>query len=413
MRYVVLGASAAGINGARELRSLDRDAEIILISKDDEIYSRCIIHHYLSGERTLDELRFVEENFIRDNNIDWKKGVSVVDVNTVNKVVTLHNNEKISYDKLLVATGSRSVFPKIAHINECKNIYGFRDLDDVIVLKEKVKTAKNIVVLGGGLVGMDAVCGTLDLGINNITVVELADRVLSMQLDKRAASSYEKALEEKGVRLIFNNAAVGVERDSNNNVSAVNLKDGGKISCDLLIVTVGVKSNCEFLENSEVIIDECGVVVDSFGRTNVADVYAAGDVTGRGPIWSVATKEGIVAANNMCFKEAQITDFFYVKSTMNFLGINTMAIGSNEAPDESHKIELYDDGSVYKKVIHKDGYITGAILQNDIAYGGVITKLVANKINASQVEKPLFKIDFSDFFNIDERNSELYYTEDI
>lgn len=412
MKYVVLGASAAGINGARELRKIDKDAEIILISKDKNIYSRCIIHHYLSGDRNLEEISFVENDFMDKNNIKWKKGLSVIDLDTEDKIVTLDNDEKVGYDKLLIATGARSSFPKIENLDKCKNVYGFRNLDDVIILKEKIEKSKNIVVLGGGLVGLDAVCGSLKLTKNDITIVEFADRLLSKQLDKRASSSYKNALEKEGVNIILNSYVTSANLDESDNVKSLNLSSGEKIDCDLLIITVGVKSNCEFLENSKVCVDKFGILVDEFGSTNEKDVYAAGDVTGRGPIWSVATKEGIVAANTMCSKNAEIKDYFYAKSTMNFLGINSMSIGINDIPDESYKVEVYDDGTIYKKVIHKDGYIEGAILQNDIDYGGVITKLVADKININEVKKPLFKIDFSDFFNIDETNSELYYKRD-
>lgn len=412
MKYVILGGSAAGINGAKELRSLDKDSQIILISKDKHIYSRCILHHRLSEERTIKEMSFVEPDFMEKYNITWKKGLSAIGVNTVKKEVSLDNGEIVSFDKLLIATGSKSTFLNIPNLDNCKNVYGFRDLEDAEILNEKVKESKHIVILGGGLVGMDAVCGSLNLGNNNITVVEIADRLLCKQLDKRGASSYEKALEEKGVKIILNTSVTSGEYSYNKNISKLNLSNGESIPCDLLIVTVGVKSNSEFLADSGINIDENGVVVDKFGKTNVEGIYAAGDVTGLGPIWSVATKEAIVAVNHMCGKEADVAEYFYEKATMNFLGINTMAIGRNDIPDDTYKVEVFDDGNVYKKVIHKNGYITGAILQNDIAYGGVITKLVACNINANDVKKPLFKIDFSDFFNIDEKNSELYYKED-
>lgn len=412
MKYVILGASAAGINGAKELRKIDRHAEIILVSKDKKIYSRCMLHHFLSGERNLKEISFVEPDLMENYNIKWIKGTSAINMDTNNKKIGLDNGQILEYDKVLIATGSRSTFLNIPNLDKCNNVHGFRNIEDAIILKERVKVSKNIVVLGGGLVGLDAVCGTLSLGINNISIVEMADRLLCRQLDKRAASSYENALEERGVKLIFNTSVTSVECDKDNNISTLNLSNGDRIACDLLIITVGVKSNTDFLDGSDVIVDQYGIVVDSFGSTNVANVFAAGDVTGRGPIWSVAAKEGIVAANTMCYKMADIADYFYYKSTMNFLGINSMSIGINEIPDDSYNVETYDDGKVYKRVIYKDGYITGAILQNDIAYGGVITKLVASKININEVKKPLFKIDFSDFFNIDNRNSKFYYLDD-
>ncbi len=409
MKYVVLGASASAISAVKELRKNDKTAEIILISKDKNVYSRCILHHYLSDHRTMEQLSFAGKDFDKQYNIDWIKGKTVVSVETKEKYVVLDDNEKVSYDKLLVATGARPSFPPIENIKEFGNIYGFRNIDDVEALKEKSKTAKNIIVLGAGLVGMDVAVGLCDCGIKDFTVVEFADRLLNRQLDKKASNKYVDALEKRGVNFIFNNAIKLVEGDEKGNVKSVTLTNDTVLPCDLLVVTIGVKSNTEFLENTDVVIDRCGITVDDHGKTSAPDIYAAGDVTGKGPIWPVAVKEGIVAANNMAGYDASMDDFFYSKSTMNFCGINTMSIGDIENT-EGCVVEIFEDETVYKKIIQKDNIIVGAILQGDLSYGGVLTRLVSKKIDISKVNKPVFKIDYSDFFHIDQ-NAEYYYGE--
>ncbi len=409
MKYVVLGASASAINGVKEIRKNDATAEIILISKDEQIYSRCILHQYLSGNRTIEQLNFAETNFETLYNVNWIKGHAVTKVDTNLQEVILENNSTIGYDKLLVATGARPNFPPITNINNFNNIHGFRNLADVENISSKSKVSNNVVVLGAGLVGLDTVIGLCESGIKKITLVEFADRLLSKQLDKKASSKYETLLEKHGVELIFNTSANVINGDEKGNVQSVTLSNGQTLPCDLLIVTIGVKSNVEFLEGTDVELDKFGVVVDAQCKTNIDNIYAAGDVTGKGPIWPVAVKEGIIAGSNMTSVAATMDDFFYSKSTMNFFNLNTMSIGLNEKPDDSYVEEIFETEKCYKKVIHKEGVIVGAILQGDLSYGGILTQLISHKININKVNKPIFKIDYSDFFHINE-NAEYYYT---
>ena len=130
MKYVVLGASASGVNGARELRNLDKEAEITLISKDDKIYSRCILHHYMEGIRDVKKLEFVEDDFINKNKINWIKGTEVTGIDVNEKKVIVSTGEEFQFDKLLVATGANTFFPPIPNLKAAKNAIGFRNFDD-------------------------------------------------------------------------------------------------------------------------------------------------------------------------------------------------------------------------------------------------------------------------------------------
>ena len=408
MKYVVLGASAAGISGGTELRNLDKDAEITLVSKDDKIYSRCILHHYMEGIRDVKKLEFVEDNFIEKNNINWVKGVAATAVDINEKCVKLENGESVDYDKLLIATGAHTFFPPIPHLKTAKNSVGFRNFDDCEKIMEMSKTCKNVVVMGAGLVGIDVISGLLHTDCN-ISLVEMQDRMLSIQLDKKAASTYEKAYAEKGVKQYYEKGVKELIVDEDENITEILLTSGETIPCDLLICCAGVRANVEFLQDSGIECDKFGLVIDAFGKTNVEGVFGAGDVSGRNPIWPVAVKEGIIAASNMCGIEAEMTDFFASKSTMNFLGIPTMSLGMNTPADDTYEVEIQnDDNGNYKKVIHKDGKIYGAILQGDLSYSGVLTQLIRRKIDISKISKPLFNIDYSDFFN-EKANFEFYY----
>lgn len=408
MKYVVLGASAAGISGAQELRKLDKDAEIVLISKDDKIYSRCILHHYMEGIRDTKKLEFVEDGFIEKNNINWIKGIGAAEVKSAEKIVVLEDGREVSFDKLLIATGANTYFPPIPHLSTAKNSIGFRNFDDCEKIMKMSKTAENIVVVGAGLVGIDVISGLLHTG-KKISLVEFQDRMLSIQLDKKAASTYEEAFAKRGVIQHYGKGVKELIVDENENIKEILLTTGETIPCDLLICAAGVRANVGFLENSGIETDKFGLVIDATGKTNFDYIYGAGDVTGRNPIWPTAVKEGIIAANNMVGNNAEMTDFFASKSTMNFLNIPTMSLGINTIPDETYTeiVECDEDGN-YKKVIHKDGQIYGAIIQGDLSYAGVLTQLISRKIDISKIKKPLFYIDYSDFFNEDE-NFEFYY----
>lgn len=401
MRYVVIGASAAGISGAKTLREIDKNAEIILISKDENVYSRCILHHYISGHRDVEALDFTDRNFFEKYNIEWKKGLEVTSIDPMAHFLTLSNGEEVKYDKVLLATGASAFIPPIENLRGANNVVGLRNLDDAIKIKEEAKKVENVVVLGAGLVGIDAIAGLVGKGLN-VTLVEMGDRVLPIQLDKYASSKYEERFKKVGVSLKLCVRAEKVIIDENNNPKALLINTGEEIPCELIIVATGVRSNVAFLNESGVETDKFGLIINEKGETNTRDIYGAGDITGRNPIWPTAVKEGIIAANNMTGNEVFMEDFFGSKNTMNFLGLTTMSLGNVNSPDDSYIEEIEIDGDNYKKVIHKDGKIYGAIIQGDLAYAGVLTQLIKEKINISRVKKPLFEVDYADFFNIKE-----------
>ncbi|WP_300903077.1 NAD(P)/FAD-dependent oxidoreductase [uncultured Clostridium sp.] len=407
MRYVVIGASAAGISGAKTLRELDKDAEIVLISKDENVYSRCILHHYISNHRDVDALNFTSKEFFEENNITWMKGLEVISLNDKEQVLELSNGETLSYDKLLICSGASAFIPPVPGLREANNVVGLRNLDDAILIKEQAKKVKNVVVLGAGLVGIDAVSGLLGQGLN-ISLVEMSNKILPLQLDKHASDVYERKFIEEGVSLKLGVKAEKLLLDGNNNPKALLLNTGEEVPCELVIVATGVRSNISFMENSNVECDRFGLIIDAKGKTNIENIYGAGDVTGRNPIWPTAVKEGIIAANNMLGKESVMTDFFGSKNTMNFVNIATMSLGMVEPADETYIVETQVEGDNYKKIIHKEGKIYGAIIQGDLSYAGVLTQLIKENIDVSKVTKSLFDIDYADFFNI-EKNFEFSY----
>ncbi|MCQ2508839.1 MAG: FAD-dependent oxidoreductase [Lachnospiraceae bacterium] len=409
MKFVVIGASAAGTNAVRKLRDLNPDAEIVMISADTAIYSRCILYHHLKGERDLEGLNFVGPNFEERMNITWIKGVKATGVDCDKNILTLSDGQEVSYDKLCIATGSHPNFFPIPGLREGKNVTGFRNFEDVEFIEERLEKAQNIFVMGAGLVGIDVVAGLVKYN-KNITLADMAPYMLGIQLDDYSAGVYGKMFAERGVKQYYNMGAKEFVLDEDGNCYKVILNDGTEIPTDLVINCAGVRANVEFLEGSKLECDRFGLIFDEHGQTNVPNVYGAGDVSGKNPIWPVAVKEGMIAAYNMSGIKRSMDDFFASKSTMNFLGLASMSLGKANRYDDTYTEEIFKDEEkgIYKKIVHKDGVITGAILQGDLSYSGVLTQLIRRKIDVTKVKKPLFKIDYSDFFR-EKENFEFYY----
>lgn len=407
MNYVVLGASAAGINAIKVLRELDEKANITLISKDEHIYSRCMLHHIISEHRTLDSLNFVETKFDEKYNISWKKSCTVNNIDIENKEVSiLETGEKVKYDKLLIATGSSSAMPPIKNLKKAKHVYGLRNIEDAYEIKEKAKDCKKIAILGAGLVGIDALIGLLEYKNLDISVIYREPFILNRQLDEYSASVYENKFKELGVKF-FKGASVNeICMDNNENIIGVVLDDENYIECDMAIVATGVIPNAEFI-NKEFISYDRGIIIDENCKTTAKDIFAAGDVVGKNAIWPLAVKQGIVAAYNMAGREEKIDDSFVYRNTMNFLGIPTVSLGIVDM-EEDCIVNVRKDETGYKKFIIKDNVIKGVIVQGDISYVGALTHLIKNNIEIPDLEKRIFEIGYADFFSV-KGNGEFCY----
>lgn len=405
--YVILGASAAGINAAKTLRQLDPKGSITLVSMDDKIYSRCMLHHVISGHRSVESINFIDIDFMEKNNIKWIKNTEAKSIDTKNKIVNLEL-ENIGYDKLLIATGAKSFVPPIKNAKEGNNIYSLRDLEDVIYIREKIKDSKKVAIIGAGLIGIDILTSLLDKGNLEVSLIYPNEYILDLQLDKYSAKVYESKFIELGAKLYSSLPVNQIVLDDNKNVKGVELGDNSIVECDLLIIATGVRPNTEIVANTN-IEDSRGIVINGKCETTVKDIYAAGDVVGKNAIWPLAVKQGIVAAYNMAGVEKIIDDQFTFKNSMNFVGIPTVSLGIVIPPDDTYDVITRCDKDGYKKFVIKDNVITGFIAQGDISYTGPITYLIKHKIEIPNLRDRVFDIGYADFFSIKE-NGEFEYS---
>lgn len=407
MRHIILGASAAGISAASTIRELDEKAEIVVVSIDDKVYSRCMLHHLISGERDVKGISFIEEDFFEKNNINWIKGKRVVSLDSNKKILELEDGS-ITYDKLLIATGASSFIPPVKNLREGKNVFTLRNIEDAEAISDAGERYKRALIIGAGLVGIDAAVGLVKKNVK-IDVVEMGSRILPLQLDTRAAAGYEKLLGERGVNIRTGVSLQEVLLNEDGFVKGAVLSDGTKLECDFIVAAAGVRPNVDFLKDEAIEINR-GIVINEKCETNLRDVYAAGDVCFTAPIWPIAVKQGRAAGFNMVSGGMLLDDNFGFRNSMNFFGLETVSLGMVDAPDESFSVEIFERKGIYKKIIHKYGIIYGAILQGDISYCGVLTYIIKNRINVSNIKKNIFKINFADFYDIGD-NGEFRYKE--
>ena len=397
MEYVILGAGAAGITAAKTIRKADKNGKITVISTDTQVHSRCMLHKYLSHERDAAGISFVDPDFFEKNQITWLQGKTVNRLDTQGKKVYTDQGDEVSYDRLLIATGAESFIPPVGNLREAENVFGLRHLRDAQAIDELAKNAENIVIIGSGLVGLDAAYGLMETG-KKVSIVEMADQILPVQLDKTAAFEYQKRFEEAGARFYLGRKAADTIMGEDKNIHEIVLDNGEKLACDLIIVAAGVRSAVAGMEGEGIDIDR-GIKVDDYLQTGAEGVYAAGDVTGLSGIWPNAQKQGETAALNMCGSHVEYTDRYAIKNTINFFGLVSMCVGVI-LPQEGDVVIAREDSRNYKRVVLRDGKVVGVLLQGDISHGGIWQYLIKNQISIYGIQKDIFDLNFGDFYGI-------------
>lgn len=408
MKIVIIGASAAGISAAKTIKTSEPDIEVVIISKEDSVHSRCMLHKFLGHQRDAKGISFIADDFFEVNGITWLSSTTVIGLDAQKKTVKTHDNQDISYDKLLIATGASYFIPPIPGLRESKNVYGFRDLKDVQLLDSECNTAKNAVVIGAGLVGMDAAVAMLERGLK-VTVIEMTPAVMSLQLDQKSAQAYQQRFEENGAEFILNDKVVSVDVDEVGRGKTIHLASGKAVPADVIVIAAGVRPAFNFTEGSGIDTNHAILVGDDL-KTNIDDIYAAGDVTGIAGIWPNAMKQGRIAAINMLGEKLLYEDRYALKNTVNFFGLTTLSLGNiNPEPEENCDIFIREDRHNYQKVIIKNGIIQGVIIQGNIGGTGFWQYLIKNKIDVSGKNKDVFSLSYADFYDLNQDTGEYNY----
>ena len=231
-------------------------------------------------------------------------------------------------------------------------------------------------------------------------IVEMENRLCPLQLDETAAAPYKALFEKAGCEFYLSKKASAAELGKDGNVTAVTLDDGTRLPADFLVVSAGVRPNIEFLEGSGIALDR-RIVTDEHMRTSVPDVYAAGDAAGLSGIWPNAALQGEIAAKNMCGVEAEYTDRYAMKNTMNFFGLTTLSLGPTAAK-EGDEVLTAESRSGYAKAIIRGDALVHLTIQGDIGNTGFWQEIVKRGINPRTPGKSLAELSYADFWKYDE-----------
>ncbi len=404
-KYVIIGGSAAAVGAVEAIREIDTSGTIAVVSNESLLaYSRPMIGEYLAGEVSSDKMMYRTPEFWNLEKVETLS-VKALKVNLDGKSVQLDGNEEIGYEKLLIATGSRPALPKIDGIDK-EGVFGFNTLADAAALRSQIQKAKKATIIGGGLIGVCAAEALAKLGLQ-VTVVELREHILSLLLDNSASEIVEAAIRKKDVTIITGHSVQQIRGrdDSGNKADAIILDNGEIISCDVVVIAIGV-SPCNELVQGTKIETNRGIKIDRFMRTSVPDVYACGDVAEIYdfilsenrvlPQWPTAYSSGKIAGYNMAGISTQYPGGT-VMSAMKYFDVPVVAIGTTN-PKDGNEYQILTsrdpEASSYRKIVLKNGKIKGLILIGDIEKAGIFFHLMSESVNVDDFKEQLLSEGF-------------------
>jgi NAD(P)H-nitrite reductase large subunit len=390
MNYVIIGNSAAGIGCVQGIRDKDKMGKITIISDEPYFtYSRPLISYWLKNAVTDENMKYRDRDFYKENNVDTILGKRAVKIDTAAKKVILDDNTEVPYDKLLVGTGSKPFVPPAPGLEET-GYFTFMKYDDAKAIKQAVKPGAKVLIVGAGLIGLKA-AEALHEYTENITVIDLADRILSSILDEQAAAIMGKHIEGKGVKFFLSTSV------NNFAGKTAHLKNGETVDFDILIMAVGVRPNVELIKEAGGEVNRGIITEKSQAVKGLTDIYAAGDCTesfdasiGENRILAIlpnAFLQGEIAGKNMSGQ-----DFMYVnaipQNAIGFFGLHIITAGSYSG-DDAYEVT---DGDSYKKLFIKSDKLVGFILMGKyVAKAGIFTSLIKEKIALSEIDFNLLK----------------------
>jgi NAD(P)H-nitrite reductase large subunit len=416
MRYVIIGNSAAAVGAIEAIRQHDAENPITVISDETHhVYSRPLVCHLL-GE-LVDEGRMYYRplDFYEQHQVEPMLGVRATAIDTQAKAVSLAGGGTVAYDRLLLAVGGKPFVPPVGGV-DLDGVFTFTKWEDAQKIDRYIKDndVQSALIVGGGLIGMKAVKALMARGLR-LTVVELADRILSTSFDHTASKLAESILRRAGAEVITSTTVKEIVGKEGRIDHAV-LQDGEKVDCDIVIFGIGVRPNLDLIlpepEKQTGIKVNRGILVDVHMQTSVEDVYAAGDCTETYDmtleterpiaIWPHATRQGHVAGSNMAGMEKMYEGGFPMNSE-DIAGVPTIAVGltdpegqvSVEHPEEYEIIEKYDRAALtYKRLVLHHNRLVGAICVGDIDRAGIYTGLIRDQVDVTPFKEHLLSGSF-------------------
>lgn len=387
MKYVIIGNGTAAVGVIEGIRVVDKVNPITVIASEPyHVYGRPLISYMLLGKTTEEKmLRYRPAGFYEENSVLPLLGKTVTRIDTKSKNVCLTNGESVPYDKLCICTGSRPFVPPMEGLESVETKTSFMTLDDAKNLDHMLggENDKRVLILGAGLIGLKCAEGIYQR-VKELTIIDLAPRVLPNVLTDVPASIIQRHIEGKGVKFLLNDSVTRFEPHT------AHLKSGASLDFDVLVVAVGVRPNTSLAEEAGCAVNR-GILTDDHSATTVPDIYAAGDCAVSHDISANmdrilailpnAYMQGETAGMNMAGGDRSFTKAIPMNAS-GFMGLHMITAGSYDGEQY-----LEEDAENYKLLVTRDNHLVGFILIGEVARAGIYTSLIREQV-------PLDSIDF-------------------
>jgi nitrite reductase (NADH) large subunit len=392
--YLIIGNGVAGDAAAETIRKHDPEGKIVVFSREPRpFYYVPALPEYLAGDKTADQIIIHPQSWYDQRRIELHLATRVTQIDAAGKFVETDKGERCPYDKLLLATGGNSFVPPMQGADS-PGVFTLRTLADADRIKQAAAGAKTAVLIGGGLLGLEAGNGLRKLGLK-VVVVEFFPRLLPRQMDAAGAAILQRQMEDMGFS--FHLGAKTQEIAAGPAGLTVNLESGEKIQGDLVLISAGVRPDLSLAQALGLEIDK-GVKVDDTMKTSRDGIYAAGDlIEHRGRfygIWPAAQAQGAVAGAVMAGQAAKYEGTL-PSNVLKVVGIDLVAAGDIDADGKLTTVVHRNEAKkTYRKLVIQDNLLVGAILLGDIRGSAEIQAAIQKKQDLGHLREELAKADF-------------------
>ncbi|MCP5161473.1 MAG: NAD(P)/FAD-dependent oxidoreductase [Hahellaceae bacterium] len=394
-KLVVIGNGMAGMRTVEELLKIAPEKYEITVFGNEPYgnYNRIMLSPVLTGEKSVPEIMINDLAWYEANNITLHAGKAkkVVSIDRKKQIVHAEDGTTAAYDRLLLATGSNPFIIPVPG-KDLKGVIAFRDISDVEYMLDVAAKKKNAIVIGGGLLGLEAANGLLKQGMN-VTVVHNLEVLMNRQLDAPSARLLQKSLEERGISFKMNANTTELKSDADGHVTSIHFADGSELAADIVIMAVGIRPNTELAQKVGLHCER-GIVVNDTLQTFDPKIYAVGEcIQHRGelfglvaPIWDQAK----VAANHLAKYGIGIYKTAATSTKLKVTGIDLFSAGEFMGDDSTDEIVFQDPKrGVYKKVVIKEDKIIGSVMYGDTVDGSWYFQLMKDGTNVADFRDTL------------------------
>ncbi len=389
MKYIIIGNGVAGTTAALNIRKTDSSGDITILTDESyPFYSRIRLIEYLADEIDEKKLTIYKNDWYERNSIKLLLDTPAASIDRDSKEVVIASGQRLKYDRLLLALGGTSFVPPIPGSDK-KGVFTLRTLKDAVDIKEYAKNSREVLLIGGGVLGLEA-GNSLRKSGHTVSVVEFFSRLLPRQMDPEGAEILKAQMEDMGFTFYLNSKSkeiTGIDR-----VEGLLLEDGGEIKCDMIIISAGIRPKARLAEKSGLKLAK-GLPVNDRMETEISDIYAAGDlIEHRGVfygIWPASEKQGEVAGINMAGGDT-VYNGTTPSNVLKIAGVDLVAAGDIDADGKFESIVKKDkEKYIYKKLVINGNRITGCIFFGDSDGRKKVMKAIDEKRDISDIEKDL------------------------